>query len=149
MVGVSKNDGVFTNPMQTYPHLEQLLNNMINFTDWSCKGIKYLEHIFEGTNFIPFDKLVKQYGINKHRFLEYQQIKSIVKGKFKSNHIKSNRGGVNGLYLGVLLSFVVWELTEWWGGVVFSSAVGSGGTPRAAMGPGLDGPGPPPWADLG
>ncbi len=24
----------------------------------------------------------------------------------------SNRGGVNGLYLGVLLSFVVWELTE-------------------------------------
>ncbi len=27
-----------------------------------------------------------------------------------------------------------------WGS--FSSAVGSGGTPRAAMGPGLDGPGP-------
>ncbi len=26
---------------------------------------------------------------------------------------------------------------------------GSGGPPRAAMGPGLDGPGPPPWADLG
>ncbi len=60
---------------------------MINFTDWSCKGIKYLEHIFEGTDFIPFDKLIKQYGINKNRFLEYQQIKSIVKGKFKSNHI--------------------------------------------------------------
>ncbi len=34
-----------------------------------------------------------------------------------------------------------------WGS--FSSAVGSGGTPRAAMGPGLDGPAPPPWADLG
>ncbi len=34
-----------------------------------------------------------------------------------------------------------------WGS--FSSAVGSGGPPRAAMGPGLDGPGPPPWADLG
>ncbi len=29
-----------------------------------------------------------------------------------------------------------------WGS--FSSAVGSGGPPRAAMGPGLDGPGPPP-----
>ncbi len=56
-----------------------LNNNMINFTDWSCKGIKYLEHIFEGTDFIPFDKLIKQYGINKNRFLEYQQIKSIVK----------------------------------------------------------------------
>ncbi len=62
-------------------------NNMINFTDWSCKGIKYLEHIFEGTDFITFDKLIKQYGINKNRFLEYQQIKSIVKRKFKSNHI--------------------------------------------------------------
>ncbi len=60
---------------------------MINFTDWSCKGIKYLEHILEGTDFIPFDKLIKQYGINKNRFLEYQQIKSIVKRKFKSNHI--------------------------------------------------------------
>ncbi len=31
----------------------------------------------------------------------------------------SNRGGVNGPYLGVLLSYVVWELTGWWGGVVF------------------------------
>ncbi len=41
----------------------------------------------EGTDFIPFDKLIKQYGINKNRFLEYQQIKSIVKRKFKSNHI--------------------------------------------------------------
>ncbi len=28
-----------------------------------------------------------------------------------------------------------------WGS--FSSAVGSGGPPQAAMGPGLDGPGPP------
>ncbi len=34
-----------------------------------------------------------------------------------------------------------------WGS--FSSAVGSGGPRRAAMGPGPDGPGPPPWADLG
>ncbi len=63
--------------MQTYPHLEQswhmLNNNMINFTDWSCKGIKYLEHIFEGQTY-SFDKLIKQYGINKNRFLEYQQI---------------------------------------------------------------------------
>ncbi len=72
MVGVSKNDGVFTNPMQTYPIWNNpdilLNNNMINFTDWSCKGIKYLEHIFEGTDFIPFDKLIKQYGINKTDF---------------------------------------------------------------------------------
>ncbi len=40
--------------------------------------------------------------------------------------------------------------TDWmmgWGS--FSSAVGSDGPPRAAMGPGPDGPGPPPWADLG
>ncbi len=55
----------------------------------------------------------------------------------------SNRGGVNGLYLGCLI--VLCSLgTDWmmgWGS--FSSAVGSGGPPRAAMGPGLDGPGPP------
>ncbi len=31
---------------------------------------------------------------------------------FLGGSIESNRGGVNGLYLGVLLSFVVWELTE-------------------------------------
>ncbi len=49
---------------------------------------------------------------------------------------------VNGLYPGCLLSYVVWELTGWWGGVVFLCC-GSGGPPRAAMGPGLDGPGPP------
>ncbi len=41
----------------------------------------------------------------------------------------SNRGGVNGLYLGVLLSFVVWELTEWWGGVVFPLLWGLVGRP--------------------
>ncbi len=45
-----------------YPDI-LLNNNMINFTDWRCKGIKYLEHILEGTDFIPFDKLIKQYGI--------------------------------------------------------------------------------------
>ncbi len=47
----------------------------------------------------------------------------------------SNRGGVNGLYLGVLLSYVVWEMTGWWGGGSFSSAVGSGGPPRGCHGP--------------
>ncbi len=46
----------------------------------------------------------------------------------------SNRGGVNGLYLGVLLSYVVWELTGWWGGVVFPLLWGLVGRP------GLPGP---------
>ncbi len=41
----------------------------------------------------------------------------------------SNRGGVNGLYLGVLLSYVVWELTGWWGGVVFPLLWGLMGRP--------------------
>ncbi len=61
----------------------------------------------------------------------------------------SNRGGVNGLYLGVLLSYVVWELTGWWGGVVFPllwGLVGRPGLPWALVRMGL---GPPPWADLG
>ncbi len=61
----------------------------------------------------------------------------------------SNRGGVNGPYLGVLLSYVVWELTGWWGGVVFPLLWGLVGPRRAAMGPGPDGPGPPALADLG
>ncbi len=63
----------------------------------------------------------------------------------------SNRGGCKRPYLGVLLSYVVWEL-NWmmgWGWVVFSSACGSGGPRRAAMGPGPDGPGPPALGDLG
>ncbi len=57
--------------------------------------------------------------------------------------------GVNGLYLGVLLSYVSLG-TDWmmgWGS--FFLCCGSGGPPQAAMGPGLDGLGPPPWADLG
>ncbi len=61
----------------------------------------------------------------------------------------SNRGGVNGLYLGVLLSYVVCELTGWWGGVVFPllwGLVGRPGLPWALVWMGL---GPPPWADLG
>ncbi len=61
----------------------------------------------------------------------------------------SNRGGVNGPLPGCLI--VLCSLgTDWmmgWGS--FSSAVGSGGPPRACMGPGLDGPGPPALADLG
>ncbi len=54
----------------------------------------------------------------------------------------SNRGGVNGLYLGVLLSYVVWELTGWWGGVVFPLLWGLVG-PGLPWPMGLDGPGPP------
>ncbi len=45
-----------------------LNNNMINFTDWSCKGINTWNIYSKGTDFIPFDKLVKQYGINKTDF---------------------------------------------------------------------------------
>ncbi len=55
----------------------------------------------------------------------------------------SNRGGGKRALPGCLI--VLCSLgTDWmmgWGS--FSSAVGSGGPPRAAMGPGLDGPGPP------
>ncbi len=59
-----------------------------------------------------------------------------------------HRGGETALP-GVLLSYVVGNWLDDGVGGSFSSAVGSGGPPRAAMGPGLDGPGPPPWADLG
>ncbi len=62
----------------------------------------------------------------------------------------SNRGGVNGLYLGVLLSYVVWELTGWWGWGSFFLCCGVWWAAPGCHGPlVLDGPGPPPWADLG
>lgn len=47
--------------------------------------MKYLEHIIEGKEFS--DRLVKQYGIIKNKiriFLEYQQIKSIIKKEIQA-----------------------------------------------------------------
>lgn len=46
-----------------------------------------MEHIFEGTDFIAFDRLVIQYRIN-NRSLEYKHIKSKVKKKSKLTQIK-------------------------------------------------------------
>ncbi len=57
----------------------------------------------------------------------------------------SNRGGVNGLYLGVLLSYVVWEMTGWWGGVVFPLLWGLVGRPELPWALVWMGLGPPPW----
>ena len=56
---------------------------MINFPYWKNKGITYLDHLFEGTEFITFARLNLQYGINKNKFLEYEQIKAIIRNKFK------------------------------------------------------------------
>ncbi|MBN3294582.1 LORF2 protein, partial [Polypterus senegalus] len=58
-------------------------NKMMNLPYWKSKGILYMEHIVEGLDFIPFNRIVSQFGIDKNRFLEYLQIKSVVKEKFK------------------------------------------------------------------
>uniref|UniRef100_A0A1A8UJ98 Reverse transcriptase domain-containing protein n=1 Tax=Nothobranchius furzeri TaxID=105023 RepID=A0A1A8UJ98_NOTFU len=63
-------------------------NKMMNLPDWKNKGILYLEHIYEGLDFIPFNRIVSQFGIDKNSFLEYHQIKSVVKQKFKLNKIE-------------------------------------------------------------
>lgn len=48
---------------------------------------------------------------------------------------------------GCIISYVFWQLTECWGGCVFSSSMAWGyglcGVPRARLDPGVDGPGPP------
>uniref|UniRef100_A0A3Q2ZER1 Reverse transcriptase domain-containing protein n=1 Tax=Kryptolebias marmoratus TaxID=37003 RepID=A0A3Q2ZER1_KRYMA len=60
-------------------------NIMINFTGWRAKGIERLEHLYENVDFIPFNKLKIKFNMEDKYFLEYQQIKSIIKKKFKLN----------------------------------------------------------------
>lgn len=64
MVGVFKKSSVFINPMHTpiwnNPEAWQN-NNMINFLDCSCKGIKMLQtYIYLEIDFIPSDRLELQ-----------------------------------------------------------------------------------------
>lgn len=56
---------------------------VLNFTHWADKGITHVKHIRENNNFRPFQELVTQFGINSSCYLEYMQIKSIIKKKFK------------------------------------------------------------------
>lgn len=56
-----------------------LKNYMVNFPDWWNKGTEYLEYIREGIDFIPNNKIIRQYEINKDNFIEYEEVKSIIK----------------------------------------------------------------------
>lgn len=59
----------------------QLCNKPIHFPSWRQKGITHLHHLFENNQFISFKTLVQRYGLGGEQFLQYQQIKSIIKSK--------------------------------------------------------------------
>lgn len=60
---------------------------MINFPQWNNRGIKHLENIIQNRNFIPLEELTAQYKISSTKFLEYQQIKSIISKKYNPNQL--------------------------------------------------------------
>uniref|UniRef100_A0AAR2JYN7 Reverse transcriptase zinc-binding domain-containing protein n=1 Tax=Pygocentrus nattereri TaxID=42514 RepID=A0AAR2JYN7_PYGNA len=60
---------------------------VLNFTSWREKGIKNLEHVIKEGNFITFQELISEYGINNSKFLEYQQLKSIIQERFNPNQL--------------------------------------------------------------
>lgn len=47
---------------------------MNNFPDWSFKGIKSLDHIFKGTDFMPLHRLVGHHRVNKNRSLNINRL---------------------------------------------------------------------------
>ena len=55
----------------------------LNLTHWTEKGITHLKHIWVNKDFKTFQDIVSQFGISSSKYLEYMQIKSIIKGKFK------------------------------------------------------------------
>lgn len=59
-----------------------LLNRkIIHFTAWYDKGIRRLEHIIQDNHVISFDRIVEMYNIEKNKYLEYLQVKSVIQNK--------------------------------------------------------------------
>nr|XP_057934911.1 F-box only protein 8 isoform X1 [Doryrhamphus excisus] len=56
----------------------------LDFTTWHDKGISCLENIIRGGKFVSFTYLVTQYGLSQNTFLEYSQIKSIIRARFRN-----------------------------------------------------------------
>ena len=59
----------------------QLYNTSVHFPSWHQKGITHLHHLFENNQFISFNTLIQRYGVGRDQFLQYQQLKSIIKSK--------------------------------------------------------------------
>ena len=59
----------------------QLCNTPVHFPSWESRGITHLHHLFENKQFISFNLLVQRYGVSRDQFLQYQQLKSLIKSK--------------------------------------------------------------------
>lgn len=71
----SKYTPIWHNPELT------LNNKPVNFQSWAKKGITHLHHIITNNTIIPLTDLTQEYGIGSKCFLEYSQLKSILKNK--------------------------------------------------------------------
>ena len=67
----------------------QLLNNPLHYHTWAQKGITHFRHLFINNQLIDFR--VQNYGIDRHQFLNYSQLKSILKTKMIKNNINDNQ----------------------------------------------------------
>ncbi len=59
----------------------QLHNTPIHFLSWQQKGITHLHHLFQNNPFLSLNTLILKNGIGRDQFLQYQQLKSVVKSK--------------------------------------------------------------------
>uniref|UniRef100_A0A672Z074 Reverse transcriptase zinc-binding domain-containing protein n=1 Tax=Sphaeramia orbicularis TaxID=375764 RepID=A0A672Z074_9TELE len=64
----------------------QLYNTPVYFPSWQHKGITHLHHLFENNQFISFNTLIQKYGVGRDQFLQYQQLKSIIKSKINTSN---------------------------------------------------------------
>ena len=71
------------NPADT---LFKLHNNTLHYHTWAQKGITHLHHLFHNNQFIDYKDLIQTYGIERHEFLKYPQLKSIIKSKMNTTH---------------------------------------------------------------
>lgn len=59
----------------------QLNKSPPHFSTWKQKGITHLHHLFQDHSFISFHDLIQRYGLRGGQFIQYLQIKSIIKNK--------------------------------------------------------------------
>ena len=64
----------------------KLYNNTLHYHTWAQKGITHLHHLFHNNQFIDYKDLIQTYGIERHEFLKYLQLKSIIKSKMNTTH---------------------------------------------------------------
>lgn len=59
----------------------QLHNSTIYFPLWHQKGITHHHHLFVHNSFMSFSTIIQRDGVEGEQFLQYQQLKNVVKSK--------------------------------------------------------------------